>query len=398
MVGGAPNEVAFWNKLAKEFEKETGIKVEILKQPADTEQRRQGLVIALTSKNKDPDVFLMDVVWIPQFAASHWLEPLNSYLKRDSQILKGFFKNVIKTVDVYHQNIIALPVYIDGGILYYRKDLLQKAGFKNPPQTWEDLVDYSLKIQRIIKKENPDFYGFVWQGAQYEGLVCNFLEIATSNKGGIFFKNGRIILNIPQNIKALEFMKDLIHKYKISPPNTFTEMKEEETRIFFQKGNALFERNWPYAWMLHQAQNSPVKNKIDITELPHFKGGKSTSALGGWHIGISKYSDNKKASWKFVKFVTSYKVQKELALNLGWNPARTDVYKDKEILKTLPHFKKLRVIFNNLVPRPKVPYYPLISETLQRYINGALAGKIEPAKALAQAQKEINLIVNRYEK
>ena len=397
MVGGAPNEVAFWDKIVKEFEEQTGIEVEILKQPADTDQRRQSLVIALASKAEDPDVFLMDVIWIAQFSRSNWLEPLNKYLKMSSLSLDIFFKNVVSEVDTYKGKIVALPVYIDGGILYYRKDLLKKFGIQQPPQTWDELINYSLKVQNFMRKEIPNFYGFVWQGAQYEGLICNFLEIASSNNGGVVFNNHKIILDSPQNIKALELLRAFIHHYKISPPNTFTEMKEEEVRIYFQKGYALFERNWPYAWILHQKDDSPVKNKIGIAPLPHFKNGKIASTLGGWHIGISKYSDHKEESWKFVEFILSYNIQKKLALNLGWNPGRKDVYEDKELLKTLPHFKKLKHIFNNLISRPNLPYYPLISETMQRYINASLANKLTPQEALKLAEKEINFMIKRYE-
>ncbi len=397
MVGGAPNELVFWEEIAKEFENKTGIEVEILRQPADTEQRRQTLVIALSSKAKDPDVFLMDVVWIPQFSASGWLEPLDSYLKKGSLSEEVFFKNVIESIDKYNGKTIALPVYIDGGILYYRKDLLKKLGIKKPPSTWDELVKYSIKAQKIFRKDYPNFYGFIWQGAQYEGLICNFLEVASSNNGGFFLKNGKLILNSPENVSALTFLRDLIHRYRVSPPNTFTEMKEEEVRIFFQKGQALFERNWPYAWILHQNTNSPVRNKVGIAPLPHFKNGKSASTLGGWHIGISKYSDQKEKSWKFIEFILSYEIQKELALKLSWNPARKDVYEDKELLKKLPQFKKLKQIFKNLVSRPSLPYYPLISKIMQKYINACLANKISPQEALKLAEKEINSVIKRYQ-
>jgi len=397
MVGGAPNELIFWSKVVKNFEKKTGIEVEILRQPADTEQRRQSLVIALSSHNRDPDVFLMDVIWISQFSASEWLEPLDRYLKNSPLALKLFFEKVVKNIDTYKGKIVALPVYIDGGILYYRKDLLEKIGVKEPPRTWNELIEYSLKAQNLMRRNFLGFYGFIWQGAQYEGLICNFLEVATSNNGGIFLNNHEIILNTSENIKALNLLKSFIHDYKISPPNTFTEMKEEEVRIYFQKGLALFERNWPYAWMLHQSNNSPVKNKVEIAPLPHFKNGKPASTLGGWHIGISKYSDQKEKSWKFIEFVLSYETQKELALNLGWNPGRKDVYEDKDVLKKLPHFKKLKNIFDNfIVSRPSLPYYPLVSKIIQRHVNASLANKLTPQEALSLAEEEINSMIKRY--
>lgn len=397
-VGGAPNEIEFWEKLIMEFERQSGITINIIRQPTDTDQRRQGLVIPLKAKKKNPDVFLMDVAWLGQFAASGWLEILDSYIREKNINLDNFFPGVINLADKYKGNLIALPVYVDAGLLYYRKDLLSKYGIKNPPQTWKELIDYSIKIQKSERKNNQNFYGFVWQGAQYEGLICNFIEFAGSNNGGFLIEDGKVLINSPENKEALEFMKDLITKYRVSPPNTFTEMKEEEARIFFQQDNAVFERNWPYAWKLHQSEDSPVKNKIGICALPHFASGKSVSTLGGWHIGISKYSDVKMQAFEFISFVTSEKIQKKLAIELGWNPGRKDVYIDKDVLQKLPHFKKLRDVFENAYPRPNLPYYTQISEVIQKYISSVLAGTMEISKALKDADKELQKIVETYDK
>ena len=118
----------------------------------------------------------------------------------------------------------------------------------------------AMKVQKHMRDENPDFFGFVWQGAQYEGLVVNFLEFAGAS-GGIRLGHGSegVQVALDANIEALRFMRDLIWEYGISPPSTYTEMQEEEVRTFFQSGNAMYERNWPYAWTLHQSDDSPVK-------------------------------------------------------------------------------------------------------------------------------------------
>jgi len=396
-VGGAPAELDFWQELIADFGNQTGIKVDMLRQPTDTDMRRQGLVTSLRSARADPDVFLMDVAWLGQFAASGWLEPLDSYVKSSQLNLDVFFEKVVSLADKHSGQLVALPVYVDGGILYYREDLLKKYGIEKPPQTWQQLVTQAQKVQKEVRKTNPNFYGFVWQGAQYEGLVCNWLEFAGSNNGGIIQPDKDIAISTKENIEATRFMCDLIDTYKISPPNTYTEMKEEEVRTFFQQGNALFERNWPYAWALHQSEDSPVKGKVGITALPHFVGGESVSTLGGWHIGISKYSDAKQKSLQFIKFILSYDTQKKLALKLGWNPGRKDIYTDADVVKKLPHFASLRNVFENLRPRPNVPYYTLISEVIQRYISSVLSGKSDAAQALQEAEKEIKKIIVKYE-
>lgn len=392
-VGGAPNEVELWESLASRFTSEKGIKISIVRQPTDSDQRRQGVLVPLKAAKPDPDVFLADIAWLPQLAASGWLEDLGPYASSDGTDLKAFWPNVVDQADRQKGGALAaLPVYVDAGLLYYRTDLLKKYGFKAPPSAWDELRAMALKIQAGERGSDPGFYGFVWQGAQYEGLVCDFMEFASYGEKALDFSK----LDSPVNAAALTFMRDAVAKDKFSPPNTYTEMKEEEVRTFFQEGHAAFERNWPYALGLHQQEGSPVKGKVGIAPIPRRAGGVSVSALGGWHIAVSKFSDDKKGAWEFVRFVTSREVQKELALKLGWNPARMDVYKDKDVLKAYPHFASLGEIFRNAYPRPGLPYYTQLSAILQRHLNAALSGAAEPKAALKAAQAEVSSAEERY--
>jgi multiple sugar transport system substrate-binding protein len=398
MAGGEPNEIAYWETLIEEFEAQSGLQVRLIRQPADSDQRREELVVPLRSAKHDPDVFLMDVVWVAQLAGSDWLEPLESSVEKGDFSLDPFLPGIVDLADRYGGHLVALPIYIDGGLLYYRKDLLAKYGLPGPPQTWNDLVDYSLTVQEGERKTNPSFYAFVWQGAQYEGLICSFLEFAASSEAWRVRHVDGYQAGGPGSGEALALMRDLIHEHGVSPPNTYTEMKEEQCRIFFQNGNALFERNWPYAWMLHNGTDSPVRGKVGIAPLPHFPKGESVSTLGGWHIGISRTSDKKGESWDFVKYCTSFEVQKRLALNLGWNPSRTDVYEDKAVIGGIPHLGLLRGIFENAVSRPRVPYYSQVSDMLQRHINACLAGETTENEALDAIGEEYERLRARYDR
>jgi multiple sugar transport system substrate-binding protein len=396
MLGGAPAELDYWEQVLAEFSEDTGIPVELMRQPTDTDQRRQSLLVPLKAGERDPDVFLMDIIWIGQFAASGWLEPLDPFIESDEFDLSPFFGDIIDFADRFAGSTVAMPVYIDAGLLYYRTDLIAKYGYKGPPQTWMELVDMSLRVQKGERKDNPGFWGFVWQGAQYEGLTCTFLEFAQSNGGFLVDDRGDLALDMDENREALEFMRDLISRYAISPPNTYTEMKEEEVRSTFQSGNALFERNWPYAWSLHQAGDSPVSGKVEIGVLPRFEGGRHVAALGGWHIGISRSSDAKNAAWELVKFVVSRDVQLGFALSLGWNPARRDLYESEDIAEKAPHLVELKAVFENATARPNVPYYSLLSRVLQQKVNAALSGSLTPEEALESAQEEALRVVERY--
>jgi len=134
-----------------------------------------------------------------------------------------------------------------------------------------------------------------------------------------------------------------------------------------------------------------------VTLLPAFKTGKTASALGGWHIGISAYSDNKEQAWQLVKFILSYESQKRLAIDLGWNPGREDVYEDPELKHNLPHINVLKESFNHAVARPNVPYYTRLSQILQIYVNAAISGRMEPEEALKKAEEKMREIIHTYE-
>lgn len=396
-VGGAPEEINYWETLIDDFKKESGYDIRLVRQPTYSDQRKQGLAISLEAKQPNPDVFLMDVIWIKQFIESDWLEPLDPYIQSHSFSTEPFFEKILNSVDKANDTLYALPVFLDIGLLYYRTDLLEENGFSGPPKTWNELREYAEQIQKSQRQKTANFHGYVWQGAQYEGLVCNFLEFTASNGGGIL-RNDRIDLTQPENAEALQFMHDLIHKYRISPLNIYTEMKEEEVRRAFQRGNALFERNWLYAWNLHQSEGSQVKGKVGMAPLPHFEDGELASALGGWHIGISPYSDVKDQAWELVQFILSYESQKKLVLHLGWYPGRKDIYQDEEVAAKLHDVELLQKIFEHAVPRPNLAYYTEVSEIIQRYANNCLADKVSAEKALQQMQEEIEHIIKIYEK
>jgi multiple sugar transport system substrate-binding protein len=390
-VGGAPNELVYWEKVIGEFERQSNIQVEMLRKPSNTDHQRQSLIISLKAGMSDPDVFLMDVAWVGLFAEAGWLEPLGGDLDPTP-----FFRRVIQSVDTVEGKLVALPVYMDGGVLYYRKDLLKQAGLYGPPKTWGELLSSAKKVQEQMRTAAPNFYGFVWTGAQYEGLITVFMEFAGS-KGGFIRGGTKVRLTSPENQAALSFMHDLIWKDKISPPNTYTTMREEEVRTYFQEGNALYERNWPYAWSLHEADNSKVRGKTGVAPVPGPQETTSASTLGGFHIGVSAFSDVKGKAREFVRFVTSFGSQKEMVLRLGWNPGRQDLYREEEVLRKADHLRELMTVFQRSRPRPLVPYYSQISAIAQKQINAVLADKISPQKGLIEADREIEALLSRYQ-
>lgn len=369
------------------FERQNpGIRVieEIL--PASSDEQHQFYITNLEGSASSFDVMALDVIWVPEFAQAGWLENLSGHMpgEETSQFLEGPME-----ADTYNGRLYAVPWYVDAGVLYYRKDLLSKYGLE-PPHTMEELV---ASARSVLEAENdPGLHGFIWQGKQYEGLVCVALEFIRGNGGRILDAEGDCRLKDPKITDALGFMRDLIHEYKVSPTLVST-ADEESTRHIFGRGRALYMRNWPYAWNLFQEEGSKVRGLVDVAAMPSFSGHPSVATLGGWQLGINKYSRNHDASWRFVKFMTSYESQKSLAIGAGFKPTRKAVYSDPELIKEQPFIVALYPVIANARPRPITPFYLMISQVLQSEFSAAINDIRTPQKALAQAEKEVAYIL-----
>ncbi len=288
------------------------------------------------------------------------------------------------------ERVYAIPWFIDAGVLYYRKDLLAKYGNVPPPRTWGKLV----RIAADVPKHEPGLYGFIWQGKQYEGLVCNVLEYLWSN-GGAVLEDGKVVIDSPENREALKVMVDLVRTYRVTP-DLVTTLTEEPSREIFGRGKAVFMRNWPYAWRLLEQDGSPVKGKVGMTVLPHFPRHPSAATLGGWQLAVNKNSKHPEAAEQFVAFMTSAKAQKHLGLTVGFQPTRKALYEDAELLAAQPALAELYKIFQRARPRPVSPYYVLLSQAMQSEFSAALAGVKTPEQALSALQSQMEQILKRH--
>ncbi len=375
-------------RLIDEFEQEhPDIRVKEETLPASSDEQHQFYVINLEAGSRDFDVFAIDVIWVAEFAKAGWLRELTALLPEAERT--AFFSGPVEAVTV-DGRVYAIPWFIDAGVLYYRKDLLAQYGFE-PPRTWGQLV----RIAHDIRSRQPDMYGFVWQGKQYEGLVCNALEYLWSN-GGDVLRAGKVVIDSPENREALRVMVDLVRTYGVTP-ELVTTATEEPSREIFGRGNAVFLRNWPYAWRLFEQEGSAVKGKVGMTVLPHFPRRKSAATLGGWQLAVNKYSKQPQAAEKFVEFMTSAKAQKHLGLAVGFQPTRKKLYEDPELLAAQPALTELYKIFEHARPRPVSPYYVLLSQVMQSEFSAALSGIKEPAAALGAMQSQMDDILKRHQ-
>ncbi|HEY9699503.1 MAG TPA: ABC transporter substrate-binding protein [Trichocoleus sp.] len=333
------------------------------------------------------DLVMMDIVWLPKFAAAGWLMDLSDRVTQND--LQDFLPATVEG-SRYNGKLYRMPVRTDSGLLYYREDLLQQAGAK-PPETFSDLINISQQLQ---KSDTVD-WGYVWQGRQYEGLSAMFVEVLEGSGG--FWINPKTLevgLDRPETLEAIRFLKTTIEQ-GVSPPGVTT-YQEEEARRVFQNGQAAFMRNWPYALPLANAEDSPLKGKVGIKPMVHAPNGKSAGSLGGWGVGIAKTTAHPEAAWQFAQYYASTEAQRNLVLKNGYLPTRRSLYNDPQIVQAYSYFPDMLEVAESAVLRPPVAQYAQASDILQRYLSAALTGRTDPKQAMQSAADETRTLLKRY--
>ncbi|CAD5932039.1 ABC transporter substrate-binding protein [Planktothrix agardhii] len=359
------------------------IRLEVVKAPNNSNLVEDLYTSAYLLGDSPYDLVYMDVVWVQKFAAAGWLEDLTK--KVDPQKLTDYIQGDVQG-GKYQNKLYRMPFRTDVGMLYYRTDLLEKAGLK-PPKTFQDLLTTSQTLQN----QNLAQWGYVWQGKQYEGLAAMFTEILQGYGG--FWVNPEtqaIGLDAPESIEAVNFLRQTIEQ-SISPPGVTT-YAEEETRRLFESGNTVFLRNWPYVYAL--AANSPIRGKYGIQPMVNLPGKQSGACLGGWGFGISKSSKHQREAWQVIEYFNQPDIQRQYFLETGYVPSQKSLFTDDILVAKYNYLPALLQGAENAVLRPPIPQYAQVSDILQRYLSAALTGSKTPEAAMKEAARETRTLLN----
>lgn len=333
----------------------------------------------LSAETFDIDIMQMDVAWVGVF--SNYLYPLDEIFSEDAGDepldTSDYFDAVRESMYDGEGRLVALPWYTDCGIIYYRKDLLAKYGYP-VPKTWEELYATALGIQ-FEERKDPEkknkFYGFVFQAKAFEVLTCNFLEFVDSFGGNIVKDKTKSAVDSDACVAAISFMLKCLSNVT---NRSILNYSEEDARGVFQSGNAVFMRNWPYAWALMNEPSAVVSGKIGVMPIPRSKrtGGKASGALGGWYLAVSKFSKHPEVAADLIRFLTS-KSQQKIRAKQSYLPTFKSLYSDPEILKCNPFFADLFEPLCSAVVRPSKEFgkdYPRASSEMYNGVNTLLAG------------------------
>ena len=361
-----------WN----EENPEQQVELELL--PPEADDQRQAMFNDQVTEAGQYDVLGLDVIWTGEFAEAGFIENLEDM--RDSvegTSIPGAIESAQHEGELY-----ALPYSTNFGFLYYRTDLVDE-----PPETWEELYDTVLEVQ----EENPDIDGYVGQGDSYEGFVVNYLEFLWSDGGEVFDEAATesLLLEGDHAEKAITFMRDAFEEGVFAAD--FNTMVEDDARLAFQAGDAIFMRNWPYAYPLLAGEDeddpTEVADDFDIAPMPAFEGAPvdTISTLGGLNNAVSTLSENQDVAREFVEWAATDDGPQEILAEMQPPPTKASIYENYEDIvpeDQAPVYEVLNEVRVDARARPPVPGYNSFSLAVQEELHGVYADGDDPGPAL----------------
>jgi multiple sugar transport system substrate-binding protein len=340
------------------------IHLEVIRGPLETESISDLAISSLLLGDTPFDALLMDVTWLPKYAEAGWLEPLDPWFDQaalDQLILGARLGN-------HHKGqLYRWPLGADVGVLYWRTDLMD-----SPPSTPEQLSDIAINLVQTKRVTN----GYVWQGRQYEGLSCNFVEVL-HGFGGQWLNpaTGQLELDATSAARAAAWMQSLITTG--ASPKAVTNYSESESLQAFKAGDAAFMRNWPYAWAELQKPESNVRGNVGIALMVAEPDQSPAATVGSWGLSLLKQSPHQEAAVEAIRYLTSEAAQRERFLNQGYTPTSKSLFTDPELIAVSSALPEIAKALEYSVSRPPSPLYAQLSDLLQRQLNGLLTAEPE---------------------
>jgi multiple sugar transport system substrate-binding protein len=364
-----------------------GTTIEIETGGATSELQRQYLSTVLNAKDTAIDIYMIDIVNPSQYFNAGWLEPLDSYVG-GAAALKPYLP-VYSQANLVNGKVAALPAFADAMFMYYRKDLLEKHGVKEP-KTWDELTAAAKKITEAEK--NPSLQGLSIQGAPIEGAVCTFLLPYWSQGKQFNDANGKLTLDKEAATKGLDMWLKMVDAGVLK--KNIAEVTTPVTVNEFKAGQVVFAINWGFAWdVFKDAADSQVKGKVGVMPLPAVAGGKSATCVGGWQWAVSAFSKNKPAAAQLVKYMSTPEASKFLAREGSLLPVFQSVYTDAEVLKQAPWFKDAANVIIAGQARPISSQYGQVSDVVRTNTNAALARTKTPTEAVNDIEGRLNRVM-----
>ncbi|HZF77069.1 MAG TPA: ABC transporter substrate-binding protein [Acetobacteraceae bacterium] len=383
--GAVGTEFELCREGAEEWARRTGNRIRMVSMPAGGSERLALLQQLLASRSANLDVIQADVVW-PGILANHLLD-LSGRVETE-----GHFPTILanNTVD---GRLLAVPWFTNTGLLYYRRDLLERHG-RRVPETWAELTETAEAVMQAERAAGSErMWGYVFQARAYEGLTVNALEwLAAHGAGTVVEPDGRISVDNPRAAQAISRAAGWVAA--IAPQGVLN-YTEEEARGVFQSGQAVFMRNWPYASPLLDAPDSPVRGQVGVTRLPRTEHGPHAAGLGGENLAVSRYTAHPEAAVDLIRHLTSRAEQRRRAIAAGLPPTYPDLYEDAEMIAAQPLLRDIARAVPDAVPRPSAATgvrYNRVSAEFANAVHAVLSGRLDAAESLERLEARLQRV------
>ncbi len=349
--------------------RERGLRLRTVSLPEGVDPR-EALLDLQRARSRRCDLFLLDVIWTAEFAETRSLLDVSRIVRPRRE---EFLPSTLTTAR-WRGRWFAVPQETNAGMLYYRTDRIATV-----PDTWQGVYESA--------RANG---GIVFQGDAYEGLTCDFLELAFAAGASVLSANGRSsVIDSPENLRALQFMVDGIRTG--AAPSIVASFNEYATHSAFFAGGPAYMRNWSYAYSI--GQDSSLAGSFGVAPLPAFAEAGRAGILGGSNAVISRYARNRRGAVLAVDWLTSPTVQVLGVREFGASPVLRASYDDPDIQEALPFAAQLRQAVEAAKSRPAHPRYAELSAAIYTNVHAALLGDASPEQALRRADRQIEAVL-----
>lgn len=386
---GGPDPIGYTDRVNLEFEKQTGIKVNVTTVPYS--EQRTKLLVSFIAGGTAYDMYIIDCIEIPEYAEAGWAYPIDKYIT--PELKKDLFPFAVEGT-MYKGHWYALPFGAEWKSFVYNEAKLKAAGIKSPPKTWEELIIQS----QLLQKKGLVKYGTAFGFFQGECLVCDYVAIAGTFGAKFFDEDQNPVFNSGGGVEALQFMVDAIHKYKVVNPGSlnFIELDVDNAML---AGDIAFCLRWGLPLVaMNDSRISKVVNQCKLGLVPSKKGFPTATVSGPMGWAVSTGSKNKEAAIKYLFYRSDRAGAKRDAIQAAIVPGWSSLYKDKEMLKAIPGIETMLEQGKYAINRPQVPWYNEFSTMFQVELQNALTLRKTPQQALNDAAQKARAIKAKYDR
>jgi len=371
------------SELIPAFEREhPGIRVQVQQIPWSAAHEK--LLTAYVG-DATPDIAMLGNTWVPEFVALDALEPLDSLVASSTYVRRSDYFPGIWSTNVVNGATYGVPWYVDTRVLFYRTDLLAKAGYDKMPATWRE---WRAAMVRIKAGMSPRQFPLLipiteWPPPVIMGLQTGSALLRDDGRYGAFSQ--------PPFKKGFEFYSGLFRD-SLAPVLSGSEISNIYQE--FERGNIAMYISGP--WQIGEFTNRlprALQDKWMTAALPGVDG-PGVSLAGGASLSLFRSSAHKKEAWKLMEYLSRPDIQLQFYKLTGDLPARREAWRDSSLAGNR-YARAFREQLDRVVPTPPVPEWEQITTKVIEHGERAVRGRNSIDDALAGLDRDVDVILEK---